>query len=249
LVTTSALVVGIDQLLAARVRAGSDAALRLSVLLPYLGVTAGYQLARACGFAALVLFAMSLALGLETGRDRALGRERPLLAVLHRQSAMLGLALVLAHGLVPLAATDPPYGGLATVVVAFHQPYFWGRRADAFDALGIVATYLLVLSGPTYYLISRRARLFARVHLLVALAYLAILAHVCFLGSDFLASSLARDLLIGAQVPLALELRRRFCVPVSSAGATRRNRLMRNGAAALAVALVLGLVASLAGAP
>jgi predicted ferric reductase len=205
MVVAAAGLVGIfDAILSARVRAGTDSALRLSVILPYLGVDRAYVLARALGLAALVLAALLTALGLGMGARRAGGHPVPeRLSLWHRQGALLVIGLVLAHALVPFASAVPPFGGWATALVPFHQPVFWGRTATIAQTAGIVAFYLLVLLGPTYYLLRRRRRMWGMLHPALVVVYLLAAAHALFLGSDFYVAGPLRVALIAAQVPIS----------------------------------------------
>ncbi|HUO47556.1 MAG TPA: hypothetical protein VMU09_01855, partial [Acidimicrobiales bacterium] len=91
------LVAGFDAALTARVHAGTDSALRLSVILPYLGVDSAYVLARSLGLAALVVAAAALVLGLDGARRQAAGgRPPPVASLCHRVLGLLVVVLVAA---------------------------------------------------------------------------------------------------------------------------------------------------------
>jgi DMSO/TMAO reductase YedYZ heme-binding membrane subunit len=198
------LVTLFDEVLSARVESGNDYALRLSVLLPYVGVDGSYVFARALGLTALVTAAASVVLGLEIARRRDRGSPvRSGLGTLHRQLSLTTLALVAAHATVPYLSAVPPYGGWTTALVPFAQPVSWGTRAMVSESLGILAFYLLLVLGPTYYVLRQRRRLWSAVHGLTIAAYVLAVAHVLFLGSDFYVAGPARVALIAVQVPIA----------------------------------------------
>lgn len=208
---SAALVVVFDAVLEARVRAGSDNALRLSVLLPYVGVGSRYVLARAFGLAALVLSGASVGVGLELGRRRALRRSVPgILGLVHRQLSVIAIGLVAAHVVLPYTGSVTPFGGWPTSLVPFDQPYSFGTRGTIFESFGIVAFYLLVLLGPTYYLLRGHRRLWASMHGLTAGAYGLAVLHALFLGSDFVVGGATQVALIAAQLPLTVLLARRL---------------------------------------
>jgi hypothetical protein len=226
------LVVLFDAVISARVRAGSDAALRLSVLYPYLGVGGAYVLARALGLAALCLAAIGVALGLEVGRGAAGRAGTDRVVRVHRLLGLAVLALVAAHATVPYLDVDPPYGGWPTALVPFGQPSFWGLRASALETGGILAFYLLLAVGPSWYLLPRRAALWRALHLATLAVYALAVLHALFLGSDFATAGAARVTLIAAQVPICVLLARRLAAGRGhAAGSWSR--------AALALALVL----------
>ena len=204
------LVVFFDAVLSARVRAGSDNALRLSVLLPFVGVGSRYVLARACGLAALSTSAVALGLGLEVGTRRARGRSIATgLRRLHRYCSLAALALIVAHVVLPYTSSVTPFGGWPTAIVPFDQPYGWGARGRVFESFGIVAAYLFVLLGPTYYLLRRHRWLWNGLHGLTAAAYGLAVLHALFLGSDLVLRSASRIALLAVQVPLTVALARR----------------------------------------
>ncbi len=245
---TAALVAMFDAVLSARVRAGTDHALRLSVLLPYLGIGSRYVLARALGLSALVLAGGTVALGLERGRRRAEGlATSELMGRVHRQISLVAIVLVAAHAALPFTSSVTPYGGWTTVLVPFDQPFSWGESAATFESLGIIAFFLMVLLGPTYYLLRRR-RLWVALHAITVAAYGLSVLHALFLGSDFIVRGPARVALIALQVPITVLLARRLRAP--SGGA--RSPVRRGGTAVAVVAsagVALLAIGGVAGAP
>ena len=248
--TAAALAGGFDALLAARARAGPDNAQRLSVILTYLGVDRFYVLARAFGLAALVMAAGCVAFGLEAGARRVGGRPAPRwMVTAHRQAGLAVVVLAGAHALVPLASPVPPYGGWVTVLVPLAQPSWWGTTATLTESLGILALYLFVLLGPTYYLLAGRTRVWSRLHWLTVAVYGAAVAHAFFLGSDFYVAGPARVVLVAAQVPVVVVLARRLAVAARASSRPMGARVGAVAAWSAAVALA-GLAAwGMAGAP
>lgn len=231
-------------LLEARVRAGTDNAQRLSVLLPYIGVGSGYVLARACGIGALILLGVSAVLGLEVGRLRLQHRPRGGLVRLHRQISLAALGLVAAHIALPYTSSVTPFGGLRTSLVPFDEPYSFGVRGKIYESFGIIAFYLLVLLGPTYYLLRRQRWLWSAFHPLTVAAYGLAVLHALFLGSDFVVRGPTRTALIAVQLVLTLALARRLLAGQATTG----QRVATIGAFLLSVAIAGITMAGLAGA-
>lgn len=219
-----------DVILLHRVAAGTDHAVRLAAVLTYVGVDGTYTLARALGITAMVFAYATVVLGLLPARangDQAGKRAgtRPLrpAGTLHRQAGAATLALVAAHAAVPYSSVVPPYGGWRTNFVPWAQPVSWGLKAASWESLGVLAFYLLALTGPTYYLVRRRRRAWTIVHRVAVLAYALAVAHVFLLGTDFLVAGPARLALLAAQVPLLLLVCRRLTSEVGPAdGRARR---------------------------
>ncbi|HET6794895.1 MAG TPA: ferric reductase-like transmembrane domain-containing protein, partial [Acidimicrobiales bacterium] len=184
-VVAAGVVVGLDALFAARVRAGTDAALRLSVILNWVGVDRVYVLARALGIGALVMAAGSVVAGLEAGRRRSLGRRPgPRLNVLHRQLSLVTVALVAAHAFTPFASAVAPEGGWSTALVPLGQPVSWGTGAGLAESAGILALYLMVVLGPTWYVARSRPRVWWTAHRAALVVYVLAVVHTLFLGTD-----------------------------------------------------------------
>jgi len=151
---------------------------------------------------ALLTSALAVAVGLTVaGRRQALSGTSWLRPV-HRTLSLLTIALAAAHATVPYAGVFPPFGGWATATVPFAQPYSWGTTAEWAESAGIIAWYVMVLLGPSYYVARRWRRGWAVAHRLALATYVLAVAHTLLLGSDFLVSGGLRTALIGAQVPL-----------------------------------------------
>ena len=192
----------IDAALLHRVADGSDHGVRLAAILTYVGVTDSYTLARACGITALVFLYAAAVLGLSVSAGSRRGAGIP--TFVHRGLGLVALGLVAAHAIVPYLSVDPPYGGWQTGFVPFRQPVSWGIRAASWESLGILSFYLMIVTGPTVYLIGHRRQFWVWLHRLTAVMYGFAVAHVFLLGTDFIVRGAARDAVLGAQVPLLL---------------------------------------------
>lgn len=215
MLVTAAAVILVSVVFLALVRgvtSGTDRASQLAPLLNFVGVDRYYALARACGAAAAVLATVSVAGGLHAAESRRKGRPVPRwLARGHRQVSLATVLLVLAHATVPYLSEFSPYGGWATALLPFRQPASWGTRGALGESLGIIAVYLMIVLGPTFYLVrgAGRAR-WAWVHRLSFLAYLAAVAHVFLMGSDVLVAGPVRATLLLLQAAIAAQLGRRI---------------------------------------
>jgi sulfoxide reductase heme-binding subunit YedZ len=141
----------------------------------------GWWLAsRASGFVALVLVTVSVAIGLAmAGRVlRRPGLSRKLLAV-HEQTALAGLVAISVHAITLLG--DPWLNpGVAGVAVPFALGF-----QTLFTGLGVIAAYLALLLGLSFY--ARRrigARLWRKAHRASVLVYLLGLVHALGAGTD-----------------------------------------------------------------
>ena len=240
LVATIAVAVGltwwIDAVLTHRVDNGTDHAVRLAAILTYVGVDDYYTLARACGISALIFAYVSILIGLmlPSRRQRVPEPGSPKsgsVMALHRYAGLLTLALIAAHVVLPYLALDPPYGGWRTGFVPFAQPVSWGIQAAAWESLGILAFYLLAVSGPTYYVMRGRPTAWMALHRLTAVVYALAVAHAVLLGTDFIVFGPARVAILAAQIPVLVLAARRL-----APGRTDRRHRLRWGAAGLAAA-------------
>lgn len=229
-VAAAALTWWFDAVLLHRVANGTDHGTRLAAILTYVGVDGSYTLARALGLTAMVFAYATVLIGLWP--VRAPGGPPAVLGAVHRQAGTVTLALVAAHATVPYTSAVPPYDGWRTALVPFAQPVSWGIKAAAWESLGILAAYLLVLTGPTYWLIRRRSRVWTVAHRLTIGVYGLSVAHAFLLGTDFIVSGPPRVLLLAAQIPLLTLLARRL-VPV---GASARRAARWAGAALVGLA-------------
>lgn len=157
-----------------------------------------HQLLRASGFAALVWAYVGLLIGLgaSTRVLPRLGRiRRSTWVTLHRQLNLAALALAAVHLTSYVVA---PGGSLLVALV----PQTAEVGAFAYT-LGVLAFYLALLLGPSWYLrhrIGRRTWLVA--HQFAALSYAAGLWHTLLLGGDVRLEGSPRTALWMLQVPL-----------------------------------------------
>jgi sulfoxide reductase heme-binding subunit YedZ len=141
----------------------------------------GWWLAsRAAGIVALVLIALSVALGLAMASRsfRRAGVPRLLIAI-HEHAALAALVAIAVHGITLLgdAWLNPGPVGIAVPFVMDHEPVFTG--------LGIVGGYLAAILGLTFY-IRRRVgtRRWRTLHRLTPLVYVLGVVHTLGSGSD-----------------------------------------------------------------
>lgn len=227
----------LDMWLSGRAATGRDTAEQLAPLYSYIGVGPTYILARAAGMTALVTAWLAVAAGLWGARPLRAGVHAPSrLPGAHRALSLVTIALVAAHATVPYYGVFPPLGGWSTATVPFAQPYAWGTTAQWGESAGIIAVYLMVLLGPTYYLARRWRHGWRTAHRLALATYLLAVAHTLVLGSDFLVAGHLRTILIGAQIPLLILLAR--SVPRRAAFA------VWTGAVAVAAITIFGALGS-----
>jgi hypothetical protein len=167
---------------------------------------------------------------------------RSVVLALHRQLNLVVLALVLLHALV--FAVGMPGGSL---LVAF-VPGISGPQSLGYT-LGVLALYLALVLGPTYYLrdlIGRRTWLLA--HQLAALSYAVALWHALALGTEIRIEGVARTLTWALQIPLLILIGLRLLRPRRPAdqlsATLRRGRYSGPANARLRAAIALGLFGS-----
>ena len=237
----------LDEALLQRVRGGSDNAVRLSAIYPYLGIDSSYTLARSFGVVSLAYSWLSLVVGLELSVRRSRSRPAPRWAgSAHRQLSLASLVLALGHATWPYTSRVPPYGGWATDLVPFGQPSSWGLGPTWWQSFGVLAVYLALLTGPTYYAFGSRRRAWMAVHRLSFVVYGLACAHAFLLGSDFLTRGWPRVALLAAQVPVAVGLGRRVGSTPDRARARYAMWLARGiavGLAGLSIGVAAGAVA------
>jgi len=226
---------------------------------PFDDANVAIQLVQASGIAALIWAYAGLLLGLLIGirplpsRPGRLRTERPgrartkrpgrsVVLALHRQLNLVVLAIVLLHAL--LFALGMPGGSL---LVAF-VPGASGPQSLGYT-LGVLALYLALLLGPTYYLrdrIGRRTWLVA--HQLAALSYAVALWHALALGTEIRVDGAARTLTWALQIPLLVLIVLRLFRPRRPAdqlsATLRRGRYAGRSHARLRSAIAVGLFSS-----
>jgi predicted ferric reductase len=207
------------------------------------------EVVQASGIIALIWAYAGLILGLLVGirpiatarrptRRQLLGRS--LVLSLHRQLNVAVLALILLHALV--FAFLQPGGSLADALL----PFVPGPQSLGYT-LGVLALYLALILGPSYYLrdrIGRRTWLIA--HQLAALSYAVALWHALALGSNIRVDGIARTVTWALQVPLLALIVLRLLRPRRPAdqlsAALRAGRYPGRRNATLRLAIAVGLV-------
>jgi predicted ferric reductase len=211
------------------------------------------QLVQASGIVALIWAYTGLMVGLLIGIRPVRGRPgrraaatrragRSVILALHRQLNLVVLGLVLLHALV--FALGMPGGSL---LVAF-VPGISGPQSLGYT-LGVLALYLALILGPSYYLrnrIGRRTWLLA--HQLAALSYAVALWHALALGTEIRIEGVARTLTWALQIPLLMVIVLRLFRPRRPAdqlsATLRRGRYSGPANARLRAAIALGLFSS-----
>jgi methionine sulfoxide reductase heme-binding subunit len=135
---------------------------------------------RASGIVALVLIALSVAIGLAMAAKafRKPGLPRILIAI-HEHAALAALVAIAVHGITLLGDSflNPGPVGIAVPFVIDH--------ARVFTGLGIIGGYLAAILGLTFY-IRRRigTRRWRNLHRLTPLVYVLGVTHAVGSGSD-----------------------------------------------------------------
>jgi len=135
---------------------------------------------RAAGVVALVLIALSVAIGLAMASKafRRAGLPKRLIA-LHEHAALAALVAIAVHGIALLGDSwlNPGPLGIAVPFVMEHEPLFTG--------LGILGGHLAAILGLTFY-IRRRVgtRRWRNLHRLTPLVYVLGVVHTLGAGSD-----------------------------------------------------------------
>lgn len=139
-----------------------------------------WLISRAAGVVGIVLLSVAVLLGLAMAA-RALrdpGRRRAALK-LHEDIALIALAAIAVHGLALLGDTwlKPGLSGIAVPFAMTYRPTVTG--------LGIIAGYLTLLLGPSFYLRRRiQARRWRRLHRFTPVAWVLAAIHTIGAGTD-----------------------------------------------------------------
>lgn len=139
-----------------------------------------WLVSRASGVVALVAISLSVMLGLAMA-SRVLRRPglKRAAARLHEHVALVALLAIGAHGLALLGDgwLKPGWKGIAVPFALSYRPQFTGA--------GIIAGYVALLLGPSFYLRRRiGARRWRRLHSLIAVAWVLSVVHTLGSGSD-----------------------------------------------------------------
>jgi sulfoxide reductase heme-binding subunit YedZ len=141
----------------------------------------GWWLAsRASGVVALVLVTFSVGIGLAMASKvmRGPGLSRKLMA-LHEHTALAGLIAIAVHGIALLGDSwlKPGVAGVTVPFVIDYRPFF--------TSLGIVAGYLALLLGLSFYMRQRiGAKLWRKAHRATVAVWALGLVHAIGAGSD-----------------------------------------------------------------
>ena len=104
---------------------------------------------RSLGLAALILVAVTLAVGLLFGRRLIAAHRRAAIRAMHMTISVSALVVIALHILTLLGASS-----LGARLDRLLIPWLWPYRRTA-TALGVLSIYVLTLLGPTYF--ARRA--------------------------------------------------------------------------------------------
>jgi methionine sulfoxide reductase heme-binding subunit len=141
----------------------------------------GWWLAsRASGIVALVLIALSVAIGLTMAAKTVPSPStRRLLIAIHEHAALAALVAIAVHGITLLGDSflKPGLLGIAVPFVIDHEPVFTG--------LGIIGGYLAAILGLTFY-IRRRigTKRWRNLHRLTPVVYVLGVVHAVGSGTD-----------------------------------------------------------------
>ena len=152
----------------------------------------------ASGVVAIVLISLSVLLGLAMAA-RAISRPalRRSAMRLHEHVALVALAAIAVHGLSLLGDQwlNPGWRGIAIPFELSYRP--------AFTGLGIIAGYLAVLLGPSFYVRRRLgAKRWRKLHRATVLVWGLSVVHALGAGSDA-AQPWLRAIVLAPSVPLA----------------------------------------------
>ena len=205
-----------------------------------------FPLLQATGLAGLVWAYLGVSLGLlESGRTVSwMPLSRPQVDRLHRQISLLVLALMTAH--VVTTGLDAMGDSWRTVTI----PWQWANQgwpqAVTGYTTGIVAFYLALVLGPSYYL--RRTIGVARwrfLHRFSVIVYILSFWHTLILGLDVSHYGWVRPFMWLMQVPLLYLFARRLLQPAAAArpASAPLVALRRATTRSLALASCAGIVA------
>jgi len=201
-----------------------------------------FPVLQATGLAGLIWAYVGVALGLfESGKTVSwFPLSRPRVDRLHRQISLLVLALMTAH--VVATALDAMGDSWKTVLI----PWQWANQgwpqAVTGYTTGIVAFYLALLLGPTYYL--RRLIGVTRwrfLHRFVVVVYILSFWHAMILGLDVSHYGWVRPFMWLMQIPLLVLFVRRLLQPAAGSRGLSRRRVQARAATARGLAVASGV--------
>ena len=156
-----------------------------------------WLVSRASGIVVVALIALSVLIGLAMAARLVPARRKRTAAALHEHLAMVALVAIAVHGAALLGD-----GWLRPGVTGITIPFALHYR-PAFTGAGIIAGYLALLLGPSFYLRRRLpAGAWRRLHRATPLVWALAVVHSLGSGSDG-ASLWLRGLVLAPVVPLA----------------------------------------------
>jgi len=138
-----------------------------------------WLISRASGIVAVILISLSVLMGPAMAARLLRPTHKRAVVRLHEYVAVLSLLAIAVHGLTLLGDTwlKP---GLAGITVPFSLSY-----RPIWTGLGLIAGYLALLLGPTFYLRKRiGARRWRKLHRATTIVWLLAAAHALGSGSD-----------------------------------------------------------------
>lgn len=138
-----------------------------------------WLISRASGIVAVTLVSFSVLIGLAMAARLVPARGKRAVLALHEHLAIVAVIAIAAHG-AALLGDGWLRPGLAGITIPFALHY-----RPAFTTAGIIAGYLSVLLGPSFY-VRRRigARAWRRLHRLTPLIWMLAVVHTLGSGSD-----------------------------------------------------------------
>lgn len=178
-----------------------------------------WLVSRASGIVAVSLISVSVLIGLAMAARLVPARRKRAAVALHEHVAMAALVAIAVHG-AALLGDGWLRPGVAGITVPFHLRY-----RPAFTSAGIVAGYLALILGPSFYLRRRiGARVWRRLHRLTPLVWVLAVVHSLGAGSD--ASSLwLRCVVLSPVAPIVYVLVVRVLGPGRRTSAPRPHRI------------------------
>lgn len=138
-----------------------------------------WLISRASGIVAVVLISLSVLMGLAMAARLLSPAHKRAVVHLHEYVAILSLVAIAVHGLTLLGDTwlKPGLTGITVPFALSYRPVWTG--------LGLIAGYLALLLGPTFYLRKRvGTRRWRKLHRATTIVWLLAAAHALGSGSD-----------------------------------------------------------------
>lgn len=183
-----------------------------------------WLISRASGIVAVVLISLSVLLGLAMAARLLRPAHKRAVVRLHEYVAVLSLVAIAVHGVTLLGDTwlKPGVTGITVPFALSYRPVWTG--------LGLIAGYLALLLGPTFYLRKRvGARRWRKLHRATTVVWLLAAVHALGSGSDAGTVWLRAIVLLPA-IPIVYTLTTRVLTgsrPVRAPDHTRRTHPVR----------------------